>query len=310
LKYEAWISEFGENIIGTTRKISEQPYAGVFFKSQNASTWSPDQNQDLTFVLNRAEFTTGATAEAVFKDGVSATEYKADIIQIVPQEAKMNQTAARWSVKLTDQNTGILDSSFYSIIANTNYTLDSPKKIGTAAGSYVAKATLSSGSSHISPMIDIGRNSIITIENIVNNLSTNETNTSGGDAIARYITRRVNLKDGFDATSLKMFVTANRQSGSSIKVYYKVLSQFDADTFEDRPWQDMKEASNANTVSDDVNEFLELEYVPNNVSESTDYVTSSVTYDSFKTFAIKIVMNSSTTTRVPLLKDMRAIALA
>ena len=312
LKYEAWISEFGENIIGTTRKISEQPYAGVFFKSQNASTWSPDQNQDLTFVLNRAEFTTGATAEAVFKDGVSATEYKADIIQIVPQEAKMNQTAARWSVKLTDQNTGLLDSSFYNIIANANYILDSPKKIGTAAGSYVAKATLSSGSSHISPMIDIGRNSIITIENIVNNLSTNETNTSGGDAIARYITRRVNLKDGFDATSLKMFVTANRQSGSSIKVYYKVLSQFDADTFEDRPWEQMKETSNANavSVSDSNDAFLELEYVPNNVSESTDYVTSSVTYDSFKTFAIKIVMNSSTTTRVPLLKDMRAIALA
>ena len=312
LKYEAWISEFGENIIGTTRKISEQPYAGVFFKSQNASTWSPDQNQDLTFVLNRAEFTTGATAEAVFKDGVSATEYKADIIQIVPQEAKMNQTAARWSIKLTDQGTGLLDTSFYNIVANANYILDSPKKIGTAAGSYVAKATLSSGSSHISPMIDIGRNSIITIENIVNNLSTNETNTSGGDATARYITRRVNLKDGFDATSLKMFVTANRQSGSSIKVYYKVLSQFDASTFEDRPWQQMKETSNANavSVSDSNDAFLELEYVPNNVLESTDYVTSSVTYDSFKTFAIKIVMNSSTTTRVPLLKDMRAIALA
>ena len=310
LKYEAWISEFGENIIGTTRKISEQPYAGVFFKSQNASTWSPDQNQDLTFVLNRAEFTTDATAEAVFKDGVSDTEYKADIIQIVPQEVKMNKTTTRWSVKLTNQSTGLLDTSFSNIIENTNYILDSPKKIGTTAGSYVAKANLFSGSSHISPMIDIGRNSVITIENIVNNLSTNETNTSGGDATARYITRRVNLKDGFDATSLKMFVTANRQSGSSIKVYYKVLSQFDENGFDDRPWEQMKEASNANTVSDSDIEFLELEYVPDNVLESTDYITGSVTYDSFKTFAIKIVMNSSTTTRVPLLKDMRAIALA
>jgi hypothetical protein len=161
-------------------------------------------------------------------------------------------------------------------------------------------------------MIDIGRNSIITIENIVNNLSTNENNSSGGDATARYITRRVNLKDGFDATSLKMFVTANRQAGTSIKVYYKVLSQFDADTFEDRPWQDMKEITNSNavSVSDNRDEYLELEFVPDNNAESTDYITSSVTYDSFKTFAIKIVMNSATTTRVPLLKDMRAIALA
>ena len=74
----------------------------------------------------------------------------------------------------------------------------------------------------------------------------------------------------------------------------------------------MKETSNANavSVSDSNDAFLELEYVPDNVLESTDYITGSVTYDSFKTFAIKIVMNSSTTTRVPLLKDMRAIALA
>ena len=47
-----------------------------------------------------------------------------------------------------------------------------------------------------------------------------------------------------------MFVTANRQAGTSIKVYYKVLSQFDADTFEDRPWQDMKEITNSNELKD------------------------------------------------------------
>jgi len=68
--------------------------------------------------------------------------------------------------------------------------------------------------------------------------------------------------------------------------------------------------SNAVSVSDNRDEYLELEFVPDNNAESTDYITSSVTYDSFKTFAIKIVMNSATTTRVPLLKDMRAIALA
>ena len=80
LKYEAWIAEMGENIIGTTRKVSEQPYAGVFFKSQNASTWSPDQNQDLTFRIHKANFTIGATANAIFKDGTSSAEYKADTV--------------------------------------------------------------------------------------------------------------------------------------------------------------------------------------------------------------------------------------
>ena len=88
------------------------------------------------------------------------------------------------------------------------------------------------------------------------------------------------------------------------------MSQFDTDIFDDRPWQDMKEITNVNAVSSSNQEFLELQYAPNNVLESTDYVTSSVTYDSFKTFAIKIVMNSATTSKVPLMKDLRAIALA
>ena len=33
----------GESTIEGDRTISEQPYAGVLFKSQNASTWTADQ---------------------------------------------------------------------------------------------------------------------------------------------------------------------------------------------------------------------------------------------------------------------------
>jgi hypothetical protein len=40
----------------TGNRISKQPYNGVMFKSQNASTWTPDQNKDITFKMNRAVF--------------------------------------------------------------------------------------------------------------------------------------------------------------------------------------------------------------------------------------------------------------
>ena len=40
-------------------KISSQPYNGVFFKSQNASTWTAAQMEDLKFIINKAQFTTG-----------------------------------------------------------------------------------------------------------------------------------------------------------------------------------------------------------------------------------------------------------
>ena len=310
LKYEAYIAEMGANILGTTRKVSEQPYAGVFFKSQNASTWTPDQNQDLMFQINRANFTIGQTADAIFKDGTTAAQVKADIIQIVPQEVRINNTLINWAYKMTDASTSNLSTSYNTITQNDNHQLDTQKKITTSAGSYVSKASLLSASTHISPVIDTIRNSVITIENIINNSITGETTSEGGDATARYVTRRITLKDGFDATDIKVFLTANRQSGTNINVYYKILSQFDPAKYDDKFWTLMGETTNTNTVSrgDDESDYLELEY--STTTANTNYTVGSVTYDSFKTFAIKIVMTSNSTSRVPLIKDLRAIALA
>lgn len=55
-KYTVWISEMGEVDITGDRTISSQPYAGVLFKSQNASTWTANQLQDLKFNIYRAKF--------------------------------------------------------------------------------------------------------------------------------------------------------------------------------------------------------------------------------------------------------------
>ena len=302
----------GENQIGTDRKISDQPYAGSFFKSQNASTWTPEQNQDLAFNINIAEFATNNSAFAVFKNGNSTTTVKADIIQIVPQEVRINKTNIEWGVKLRDVGSDLLDTEYRPIIQNTNYFLDSQKQITLTPNrtDYEARAELTSNSRFISPIIDTARNSVITVENLINNTQDADNIVSGGDALARYITRRVTLKDGFDATSLKVYLTANRPANSRVFVYYKVLSQFDDTLFDDRPWTLMNETSNSNSVSASVeeNDYLELEFVPG--AGNTDYVSGTVTYDSFKTFAVKIVMISPTTTSVPLIKDLQAIALA
>ena len=55
-EYTVWISEMGQIDITGNRTISEQPYAGVLFKSQNASTWTANQLQDLKFNLYKAIF--------------------------------------------------------------------------------------------------------------------------------------------------------------------------------------------------------------------------------------------------------------
>ena len=66
--YRIWTATLGEEDVVTGRRISENPYAGVMFKSQNASTWTPVQEQDITFKLNRCVFNTGVTATVNFED--------------------------------------------------------------------------------------------------------------------------------------------------------------------------------------------------------------------------------------------------
>ena len=62
-KYSVYISRIGETDILTDTYISNQPYLGSLFKSQNASTWEPSQWEDLKFTMYRADFETSGTVE-------------------------------------------------------------------------------------------------------------------------------------------------------------------------------------------------------------------------------------------------------
>ena len=62
-KYSVYISRIGETDLLTDTYISNQPYLGSLFKSQNASTWEPSQWEDLKFTLYRAEFETAGSAD-------------------------------------------------------------------------------------------------------------------------------------------------------------------------------------------------------------------------------------------------------
>jgi len=67
-EYQVWISRMGELDISGDRTISEQPYAGVLFKSQNATTWTADQYEDLKFSLYKAAFDTTTQSTIVLNN--------------------------------------------------------------------------------------------------------------------------------------------------------------------------------------------------------------------------------------------------
>jgi hypothetical protein len=68
--YEAYVGETYAFQLGSTEKrIDRQPSLGSLFKSQNGTTWTPDQTKDLAFDLFKAQFTT-AGGTVVFENSV------------------------------------------------------------------------------------------------------------------------------------------------------------------------------------------------------------------------------------------------
>ena len=126
----------------------------------------------------------------------------------------------------------------------------------------------------------------------------------------KYITKPIILADGFDAGDLRVFLAGNKPGNSEISVYYKLLSSSDGTMFKDRPYQKMVCINPSVVASRTSNDFTEYEYRPDAVLNSISYTSENgVTYDSFNTFSIKIVMTSSDPSIVPKVKDLRIIAL-
>ena len=135
----------------------------------------------------------------------------------------------------------------------------------------------------------------------------NEQGADGGNATARYISRRVNLEDGFDAQDIKVFLNAYKPKDTDIKVYFRVHNAEDPEDFEKKPYVLMTQETDANLIS--ANETDIKHYIFKTADSVISYTSSGVTYDKFKTFSIKIVLGSASTAIIPKIKDMKAIAL-
>jgi hypothetical protein len=105
INYSVWISQIGETDVYTNRVISEQPFVGVLYKSQNAVSWTPDQLQDLKFKLYNAEFTsTSGTVDLV----VNPAEYTNKKLSSDPLEVYPNQT----TMKVLHDSHGLTNGSY------------------------------------------------------------------------------------------------------------------------------------------------------------------------------------------------------
>jgi len=71
LNYKVWIAGLGEqDVSGSNRIISTQPHLGSLFKSQNNTTWSAVQSEDLKFTMKKCNFTSGSGTVTLQNDNI------------------------------------------------------------------------------------------------------------------------------------------------------------------------------------------------------------------------------------------------
>tara|TARA_B110000908_G_scaffold152007_1_gene187256 strand:- start:770 stop:5953 length:5184 start_codon:yes stop_codon:yes gene_type:complete len=233
------------------------------------------------------------------------------------QSITLPGTNSTWGVKLsTATNLGastptpyVLDSSYSPVIINQNHYVSNPKVIASsdnkATSTMVVRGVLSSTVSNISPVIDLERCSIITVANRIDNPeiisgtdSTKnniegfiaETASTGGSSKAKYVSKTITLQKASDG--LHMFLDTNRPSQTHIDVYYK------ADDSEDT-------LGNSDWVL--ASPVEQIPYTDSALFTESEYVIDPT--GTFTSFKMKIVLRSSSSSRIPRCRDMRIVAI-
>ena len=168
--------------------------------------------------------------------------------------------------------------------------------------------TLSTEDIKVSPVVDLQRSTMALFENVIDkqdsaatvgfNIPINfvaETHPTDGTSAAKHITRAVTLEE--PSVGLKILFAANRPSAARFKVYFKTGTS--DDNLDDINWVYLDESTN-NPADENKDTFRQYEYLAGGQVGNLD---------TFSQFQIKIVMESTNSSKIPLIKDLRTIAM-
>ena len=301
-KYRVWISEAGKVDVNGSGLISQQPYGGVLFKSQNASTWTAEQNQDLKFIINRAVFDVSQTATVPFVNQHVNTAVNYDVARLDVNRLVLPGTTVKaqiLNVNTTANNN--VEIPLEQDIEFTQYQVLKNKtdEITANSSSLKARIIMSTTKSNISPVIDAGRCSATLISNeIDNDAIDNENIPEVGSAKAKYVTKQVKLNQS--ATNLRILFDSNVPSTANIDVYYRTGLQSSSDF------------SNTGFIKvDPANPTIFTKPI-RQMENAQRFLESEINLDlpDFDIVQVKLVMKSSNSSKVPRVKALRVIAYA
>lgn len=305
-KYFVFIAQQYKNRLGTSDPIYVQPTLGSLFKSQNARTWTAEQFQDVMFQIKKCAFDTTATLSSIYNTNyIENGLYDQASLAVVHN--KSNRTTLDFQIANTPESGTI--GNFNYITPNSDLYLAARHQDNAIAESQV-KFWMSTENPDVSPYVNIDSASYVMVKNLINAdnssavVANPETDNEGG-ALSKYMTRKVTLAEDINATSLRVFLLENIQSGTRFEVFYKVISEDDSDIFSDKAWVSMTQKTNSIATSS-LEEYIDTEYKSDDIS----YTSGGATFNTFKSFSIKVVMYSTNTAYTPTAKHLRVIALS
>ena len=126
----------------TDEFISQQPYLGSLFKSQNASTWEPSQWEDLKFVINKDVFETSGTME-IYNPILS--EGNRQVARLQPNSININSKRVRLGIGTPLVDTDLTLGNVVNQLTVTDGT-NTFTSASNASGNFVGSAGIGTGS--------------------------------------------------------------------------------------------------------------------------------------------------------------------
>jgi hypothetical protein len=293
------------------------------------------QLDSYTVTLANAPTITGATTIAeVGGIAVYASEnYRYETIKTLIGALELPDTTLSAKIRTTTGTSPSGSETSFSTLStgvafplNENFSFDTTRIVASsvnetnelsAAKSLFIPITLSTTKSNVSPVIDLGRKSMIAVGNVINNIDSSSdvypttdyvpsTEPEGDQNAFIYITKRVALEN--PATALKVFFAANKHSSAELKLMFKVLRSDSSDAFEDLGYEFFNTTGTTDNVTPSSLDRDDLQQYVYTAGVTDDGIGTPL--PEFIQFAIKIVGQGTNAAQPPRIRDLRVIALA
>ena len=227
-----------------------------------------------------------------------------------------------------------IDNGFETVVPNQSNYLNTTRmiaskvnedaKLGQIPGnkSFNMRLLLNTVDSHVSPVIDGQRTSIICTSNRVNSIITDYATDERVASIVedptacQYITKEIQLEN--PATSLKLLVSAHINTNSDMRAFYAISNNEGFEPiFVPFPGYDNLN-SRGLVISDEKSDGKPDAFIKKTNSygfssknlEYNEYTFTADKLPAFRSYRIKFVLTSTNQVFVPRVKELRVIALA